>query len=205
VLASRGLSRLGFQPKNCCCEGVSARPAASQALENVHLGKSAIRRTIFALTVLFLAPTATMASVAGGQLVGDSELGPAAAVIQKHQITPDGVAVGQRGPLGAISSSPRATSLETVLVLVARKARRRVATRASRRRVKTTPTSKGVEITPTASRVEVDPDIVVAFRSRTHRATRKTLKRQGHFPTEPGMPRSDSGWGLRVIRVGAQP
>jgi hypothetical protein len=59
-----------------------------------------MRKTVFALTVLLLAPTATMASVAGGQLVGNSELGAAAAVIQKHQITPDGVAIGQRGTSG---------------------------------------------------------------------------------------------------------
>ncbi len=59
-----------------------------------------MRSTIFALTVLFLAPTAAMASVAGGQLVRNSELGAAAAVIQKHQITPDGVAIGQRGTSG---------------------------------------------------------------------------------------------------------
>ena len=59
-----------------------------------------MRRTVFALTVLFLAPTAAMASVAGGQLVGDAKLEGAAAVIQKHQITPDGVALGQRGLSG---------------------------------------------------------------------------------------------------------
>ncbi len=59
-----------------------------------------MRRTVFALAVLFLAPTAAMAAVGGGELVGNSELGAAAAVIQKHQITPDGVALGQRGLSG---------------------------------------------------------------------------------------------------------
>jgi len=44
---------------------------------------------------------------------------------------------------------------------VAKRARRRVATRAGRQRVKTTLTSRGVEITPTANRVEVDLDVVV--------------------------------------------
>ena len=56
-----------------------------------------MRRTIFALTVLFLAPTAAMASVAGGGLVGNSELGAAAAVIQKYQITPGSAASSHRG------------------------------------------------------------------------------------------------------------
>jgi hypothetical protein len=63
-------------------------------------GERAMRRTVFALTVLFLAPTAAMASVAGGELVGNSELGAAAAVIQKHQTAPGGGAIGQRGPSG---------------------------------------------------------------------------------------------------------
>ena len=58
-----------------------------------------MRRTVFALTVLFLAPTAAMASVAGGELVGNSEL-RAAAVIQKYQAAPGGDAIGQRAPLG---------------------------------------------------------------------------------------------------------
>ena len=59
-----------------------------------------MRRTVFALTVLFLAPTAAMASVAGGELVGNSERGAAATVIQKHQTAPGGVATDQRGPGG---------------------------------------------------------------------------------------------------------
>ena len=60
-----------------------------------------MRRTIFALTAIFSAPTAVMASAAGGELVGNSELGAAAAVIQKRQIAPGGgVAIGQRGFLG---------------------------------------------------------------------------------------------------------
>jgi hypothetical protein len=59
-----------------------------------------MRRTIFALTAIFLAPTAAMASVAGGELVGNSELGAAAAVIQKHQTAPGSVAIGQRGRSG---------------------------------------------------------------------------------------------------------
>jgi hypothetical protein len=57
-----------------------------------------MRRTIFALTAIFLAPTAVMASVPGGGLVRDSELGAAAAAIQERQIAPGGgVAIGQRG------------------------------------------------------------------------------------------------------------
>ena len=57
-----------------------------------------MRRTICALTAIFLAPTAVMASVPGGGLVRDSELGAAAAAIQERQIAPGGgVAIGQRG------------------------------------------------------------------------------------------------------------
>ncbi len=57
-----------------------------------------MRRTFFALTAILLAPTAVMASAPGGELVGDSELGTAAATIQKRQIAPGGgVAIGQRG------------------------------------------------------------------------------------------------------------
>ena len=42
-----------------------------------------------------------MALTAGGELVGDSELGAATAAIQKRQIAPGGgVAIGQRGLLG---------------------------------------------------------------------------------------------------------
>lgn len=60
-----------------------------------------MRRTIFALTAIFLAPTAVMASAPGGELVGDSELAVATAAIQKSQIAPGGgVAIGQRGFLG---------------------------------------------------------------------------------------------------------
>jgi len=56
-----------------------------------------MRRTIFALTVIFLAPTAAMALPAGGELVGDSELGAAGAAVQKRQIPPDGVAGSDQG------------------------------------------------------------------------------------------------------------
>ncbi len=57
-----------------------------------------MRRTIFALTVLVLAPTAVMASTSGRELVGDSELGGAAgAVVQKRQIAPGGVAGSDQG------------------------------------------------------------------------------------------------------------
>ena len=57
-----------------------------------------MRKSIFALTVLFLAPSASMASAPSGELVGGSELGAAAAAIQKSQIAPaGGVAIGQRG------------------------------------------------------------------------------------------------------------
>ena len=57
-----------------------------------------MRRTILALTVIFLAPTAVMAMTAGRELVGDPELGAAGAAIQKRQIAPGGVAgIGHRG------------------------------------------------------------------------------------------------------------
>ena len=59
-----------------------------------------MRRTVFALTVLFLAPTAVMASVSGGELVRNSELGTAAAVLQKHPVATGGLAIGQRDPSG---------------------------------------------------------------------------------------------------------
>ncbi len=62
-----------------------------------------MRKTIFALTVCFLAPTAVMASAPRGELVGGSELGAAAAAIEKIQIAPaGGVATGQRGFSGKI-------------------------------------------------------------------------------------------------------
>ena len=57
-----------------------------------------MRRTIVALTAIFLAPTAVMASVSSGELVGDSELGVSAATFQERQIAPAGdLANGQRG------------------------------------------------------------------------------------------------------------
>jgi hypothetical protein len=54
-----------------------------------------MRRTILALTVIFLAPTAVMALTAGRE-IGDSELG-AAAAIQKRQIAPGDVAGSGHG------------------------------------------------------------------------------------------------------------
>jgi hypothetical protein len=54
-----------------------------------------MRKDIFALTLLFLAPSAVMASAPSGELVGGSELGASAAAIQKSQIAPAG-SVGQR-------------------------------------------------------------------------------------------------------------
>src|SRR5205807_3754376 len=63
--------------------------------------RSVMRRTILALTVIFLAPTAVMAMTAGRELVGDPELGAAGAAIQKRQIAPGGVAgIGHGGFLG---------------------------------------------------------------------------------------------------------
>ena len=57
--------------------------------------RSVMRRTILALTVVFLAPTAVMAMTAGPELVGDS----AGAVI--YQIAPGGVAgIRHEGLLG---------------------------------------------------------------------------------------------------------
>lgn len=59
-----------------------------------------MRRTILALTAVFLAPTTVTASVAGGELVGNSQLGAAAAVIQKRENAPGGVASSQQGFMG---------------------------------------------------------------------------------------------------------
>ena len=57
-----------------------------------------MRKTIFALTIFFLAPSAAMASAPSGELLGGSELGAAAAAILKGQIAPaDGVAIGLSG------------------------------------------------------------------------------------------------------------
>ena len=57
-----------------------------------------MRKSIFALTVFFLAPSAVMASAPSGELVGGSELRAVPAAIQKTQIAPaGGVAIGQRG------------------------------------------------------------------------------------------------------------
>jgi hypothetical protein len=58
-----------------------------------------MRRTMFALAVILLAPTAAMALSAGGELVGGSELGlgAAGAAAQKRQIPPGGVAGGDQG------------------------------------------------------------------------------------------------------------
>ena len=52
-----------------------------------------MRRTIFVLSVMFLAPTAAMALPA----VGDSELGAAGGIVQKPQIPPGGVAGSDQG------------------------------------------------------------------------------------------------------------
>jgi hypothetical protein len=51
-----------------------------------------MRRTMFALTVIFLAPTAVMASTAGRELVGSSGLEAAGTTIQKLQVARDAVA-----------------------------------------------------------------------------------------------------------------
>ncbi len=60
-----------------------------------------MRRTILALTVIFLAPTAVMALTSDRELVGDSELGAAGAAIQKRQIAPRVlVGSGDEGFLG---------------------------------------------------------------------------------------------------------
>ena len=60
-----------------------------------------MRRTILALTVIFLAPMAVMALTVGREQVGDPELGAAGAAIQKRQIAPGDVAgSGHGGSLG---------------------------------------------------------------------------------------------------------
>ena len=60
-----------------------------------------MRSTVIALTAVLLAPTAAMASVASGELLGGSKLRAAGAAIQKPQIAPGGdAAAGQRGSSG---------------------------------------------------------------------------------------------------------
>jgi hypothetical protein len=56
-----------------------------------------MRRTILALTVIFLAPTAVLALTAGREQVGDPELGATGAAIQKRQIAPGDVAGSGHG------------------------------------------------------------------------------------------------------------
>src|SRR5437764_8607738 len=56
-----------------------------------------MRRTIFALTVMFLVPGTAMAFSPGGELVGDSELGAAGGAVQTRQIPPGGVAGSEQG------------------------------------------------------------------------------------------------------------
>ena len=56
-----------------------------------------MRRTILALTVIFLTPTAVMALTPGRAQIGDPELGAAGAAIQKRQIAPGDVAGGGQG------------------------------------------------------------------------------------------------------------
>jgi hypothetical protein len=57
-----------------------------------------MRRTILALTVIFLVPTAVMALTAGREQVRDTELGAAGVAVQKRQIAPGDVAgSGQAG------------------------------------------------------------------------------------------------------------
>ena len=59
-----------------------------------------MRRTIAALTAIFLAPTAVMAMTLAREPVRDSESGAAGAAI--HQIAPGGVAgIGHRGLLAS--------------------------------------------------------------------------------------------------------
>jgi len=56
-----------------------------------------MRRTILALTVIFLAPTAVMALTAGREQAGDPQSGAAATAIQKRQIAPGDVAGSGQG------------------------------------------------------------------------------------------------------------
>jgi hypothetical protein len=57
------------------------------------IGRSAMRRAFFALTVIFLAPTAAMVLPAGG----DSELGAAGGAVQQRQIAPGGIVGSDQG------------------------------------------------------------------------------------------------------------
>jgi hypothetical protein len=60
-----------------------------------------MRKTILALTVIFLAPTAVMALTAGREQVGDPQSKAAATGIEQRQIAPGDVAgSGQEGSLG---------------------------------------------------------------------------------------------------------
>ena len=52
-----------------------------------------MRRAFFALTVIFLAPTAAMVLPAGG----DSELGAAGGAVQQRQIAPSGIVGSDQG------------------------------------------------------------------------------------------------------------
>ena len=52
-----------------------------------------MRKTMFAAAVILLAPTAAMASVASGNLAGNTQSGAAADGIQKREIAPAGSAV----------------------------------------------------------------------------------------------------------------
>ncbi len=61
------------------------------------LRRPPMRITVLALTAVFLAPTALLASTGGGQLVRGSELAAAELVAQERQTVSHGVAVDQRG------------------------------------------------------------------------------------------------------------
>ena len=63
----------------------------------VPIRRSAMRRLILGLTVIFLAPTALIALTAGGGLVGDPESGAAGGAFQKRQNPSGGVAGGSQG------------------------------------------------------------------------------------------------------------
>src|SRR6266568_1457999 len=82
----------------CSCVIECWEPTCRLGISHVFpIRRSAMRRLILALTVIFLAPTALIALTAGGGLVGDPESGAAGGAIQKRQIPSGGVAGGGAG------------------------------------------------------------------------------------------------------------
>src|SRR5947207_6006692 len=79
----------------CSCVIDCWEPTCRLGISHVFpIRRSAMRRLILGLTVIFLAPTALIALTAGVGLVGDPESGAAGGAVQKHS---GGVAGGGQG------------------------------------------------------------------------------------------------------------